>query len=197
MAKSTILLIRHAEKPDTRGVGITQTGDRDDESLTVRGWQRAGGLAQLFSDSDDARLPRPDAIYASGDVKVSRRRGGSKGSRSHRPEETVLPLAAKIGVRPRIKFLKGDEVRLVAELVALKGVTLVSWQHEAIPEIASLILGSDATADVPEKWPKQRYDVVWCFARKKKGHAWKFTQVPQLLLHDNSSSTIRKTVGSK
>jgi hypothetical protein len=181
MAKSTIFLIRHAEKPvHTRGVGITQIGDRDDESLTVRGWQRAGGLAQMFSDSDDARLPRPDAIYASGDEKIRNRRGGRKGSRSHRPEETVLPLAKKNRPKISVKYLKGDEVPLVAALADRTGVTLVCWQHEAIPEIAGLILRSDAPG------PKDRYDVVWRFARKKAGHKRKFTQVPQLLLHGDS-----------
>ena len=40
----TILIIRHAEKPDEAwpGPGLTEQGENDTESLVIRGWQRAG-----------------------------------------------------------------------------------------------------------------------------------------------------------
>src|SRR5580704_1713391 len=48
MARSIILVVRHAEKPDGRlGSGVAQAGTIDKESLTVRGWQRAGALTHL------------------------------------------------------------------------------------------------------------------------------------------------------
>jgi len=42
-----IMVIRHAEKPTSHPppYGITLEGVREKESMTVRGWQRAGALA--------------------------------------------------------------------------------------------------------------------------------------------------------
>ena len=47
------------EGPD---LGIDETGGQDPESLTPRGWQRAGALAVFFGSK--AGLPAPDRIYA-------------------------------------------------------------------------------------------------------------------------------------
>lgn len=46
-----ITIIRHAEKPaaDSPCLGVNDLGEPDDKALTVRGWQRSGGLAHLFS----------------------------------------------------------------------------------------------------------------------------------------------------
>src|SRR5258707_8686182 len=42
MPEQTILIIRHAEKPEAGGdSGVDSTGAPDPRSLTVRGWQRA------------------------------------------------------------------------------------------------------------------------------------------------------------
>ena len=50
MGRTVILVIRHAERPGAAfGEGITESGSLDEESLTVRGWQRAGALAVLLS----------------------------------------------------------------------------------------------------------------------------------------------------
>jgi hypothetical protein len=53
MAPSRIMFIRHAEKPHKppcdNDDGVKKTGEKDNESLTVRGWQRAGALVHFFS----------------------------------------------------------------------------------------------------------------------------------------------------
>jgi hypothetical protein len=72
MAPPTIIMIiRHAEKPDTKGLapfGVNSDGVQDWESLIIQGWQRAGALVVLF---DPARGPLqapglavPSLIYA-------------------------------------------------------------------------------------------------------------------------------------
>jgi broad specificity phosphatase PhoE len=49
MAPARIMFIRHAEKPvDGGDDGVTPKGHADPESLTPRGWQRAGALARFF-----------------------------------------------------------------------------------------------------------------------------------------------------
>src|SRR5688500_19544554 len=56
-----IMLIRHAEKPAKDGApfGITAKGERSKESLEVRGWQRAGALANLRSEEHTSELQSP------------------------------------------------------------------------------------------------------------------------------------------
>lgn len=76
MAATKIMLIRHAEKPNGGTHGVDPSGERDDEDLTVRGWQRAGALARLFLPASgtfsDPRLATPHTIFASGAGKHSK-----------------------------------------------------------------------------------------------------------------------------
>jgi len=71
MASQTILIIRHAEKPEPGGdIGINSQGQPDKESLTPRGWQRAGAWVQLFAppSGQNALLPQPNALFAADHV---------------------------------------------------------------------------------------------------------------------------------
>src|SRR5450631_1094991 len=76
-----IMFIRHAEKPggDDRGVEID--GTKDDGSLTVRGWQRAGALVPFFLTRPELK---PRVIFAC---------AIRHGEKSKRPMQTVTPLA--------------------------------------------------------------------------------------------------------
>jgi hypothetical protein len=38
------------------------------------------------------------------------------------------------------------------------GVVLIAWQHEAIPEMAGLIIGG--STGIPSPWPGDRFDLV-------------------------------------
>ena len=68
---SSISLIRHAEKQlgDGPPHGVLLDGSPDPESLTPRGWQRAGALVGLFipraDGSGGAILPTPTDLFAS------------------------------------------------------------------------------------------------------------------------------------
>jgi broad specificity phosphatase PhoE len=172
-----IMLIRHAEKPDddsdTRGV--TQKGERSHESLDVRGWQRAGALTTLFAPSNghfqNASLARPQFIFASKFLK-------SKGSK--RPIQTITPLADKLGIKINDDFTRSDFESMLEEAFLCKGVVLISWQREYIPEIAQLILDDKKIA--PREWPEDRFDLVWVFDLKRSSTGYGFKQVPQKLL---------------
>jgi hypothetical protein len=51
MPALTLLIIRHAEKPDKGtwpGPGSTFDGTDDPQSLVIRGWERAGAWTALF-----------------------------------------------------------------------------------------------------------------------------------------------------
>jgi len=181
----TIFVIRHAEKPEGKDQGVDQKGKTDEESLIVRGWQRAGALAVFFGSKEG--LPAPDRIFAAAAEKHHDTSDGKVGSKSKRPTETVTPLAEKLGLSIDGTWSKGQEKELVQAVTALDGKTLVCWQHEAIPEIAGLILGS--SKGVPSPWPGDRFDVVWRFT--SSGSAWTFDQVCQQVLAGDSSQPIK------
>jgi hypothetical protein len=175
---TTIILIRHAEKPDGEFQGVNEIGANDPDSLIPRGWQRAGALAVFLAAKSD--LPIPDRIYVSAPDKEKVAPHIKIGSKSNRPLETLAPLASKLNMVPIQTFAKGEEADLVDAIVRFDGTTLVCWQHEAIPQIAGLIMGSNA--GIPDPWPGDRIDVLWTFTRSDIGNAWTFGQMCQRLL---------------
>ncbi len=170
MSAPKILLIRHAEKPDETGSGVTAEGRPSDKSLNVRGWQRAGALAPFFAGSNTPRF-----LLASH-------------SSSDRPRETLIPLSAKLGVAINTDFGKGDEARLAETAKSCDGVVLISWQHEFMAAVANAILGDGTTA--PQEWPKNRFDLVWIFTLDGAAARYAFTQMPQMLLAGDSDQVI-------
>lgn len=181
-----ILLIRHAEKPakDSPPFGVTRKGDRSKESLDVRGWQRAGALTNLLAPPDrrfqHAALARPQFIYASKPVK---RRG------SRRPVETIIPLAEKLGIEINSEYRRSEVESMLDEVFSHKGVVLICWQREYIPQIASYIM--DHKRSVPEEWPDDCFDLIWVFDLDSSSGRYKFKQVPQRLLSGDRASPIR------
>jgi hypothetical protein len=179
------MLIRHAEKPakDSRPYGVTAKGERSKESLAVRGWQRAGALANLLGPTNGRcqhiSLAKPQFLFAS---KPLRRRG------SRRPFETLVPLAQKLAIRINANFPRGDFDSMVEDVVACKGVVLICWQREYIPQIAALILGNNAA---PISWPDDCYDMIWVFDLHPSRTKYSFTQVPQKLLAGDLTTPIK------
>jgi hypothetical protein len=180
-----IMIIRHAEKPPASGepFGVTADGDQDVESLIIQGWQRAGALACLFAPThgplQNAELATPQFLFAS----ESKSGGGSE-----RPVETIAPLASKLGLTPKT-HKKIDIDKVAADAMASGGTALICWQHEDIPSIANVIVGNQTT--VPQKWPGDRFDIVWVFDLDKASNSYSFHQVPQCLLAGDSPNPIQ------
>ncbi|MBS2533438.1 hypothetical protein KGQ20_11710 [Catenulispora sp. NF23] len=181
---NVLMIIRHAEKPTGSGApyGLTSDGTQDSHSLTIQGWTRAGALAALFDPRDAAGNPvalragltRPGTVAASAP--------GTGGSNSKRPEETVTPTAAALGVTLSTQFSVGQEAELAGWLTGPtgpSGPTLVAWEHQHIPDIITHL--GPVTPAPPKSWPGERFDIVYVFTRASGG-GWTFTQVPQMLL---------------
>ncbi len=172
-----IMIVRHAEKPADSGkpFGVNPKGEQDAESLIVAGWQRAGALAVLFAPSHGAlqnpALVTPEYLFAS---------GVAKHSESERPQETITPLAAKLGLTINTQALKGQEGQVAALAMACGGFALIAWEHQNVPLIANAILGDATTA--PQSWPGERFDLVWVFDWDRSNKRYLFSQVPQQLL---------------
>jgi broad specificity phosphatase PhoE len=195
-----IMIIRHGEKPTIKNqppFGVTQDGEQDWESLTVRGWLRAAGLGRLFNPAGNqfpnGALDRPALIYASAPRHPGVALEQDEGSKSKRPLQTITPLAQELNVAPVLDFGKGQEADLAKQILARSGVILISWQHEAIDEIArSLVAGNEPKATIPTEWPSDRFDIVWIFDPPAKGKSrWKFTQVPQRLRPGDADTVIK------
>jgi broad specificity phosphatase PhoE len=183
-----IMIIRHAEKPDGTEPGVDEDGDEDDSSLTPTGWDRARRLVDLFhpaQGSPPAGLTRPTAIYAA---------GATDDGEGQRTRETGAPLADALGLPVSTDYGRGDEKKLVKEIenvadtAARPGVTLISWQHSGIPEIVDDF--ANVTPAPPQEWPENRFDVVWVLTRTAEG--WRFTQVPELVLPQDSADPIEE-----
>jgi hypothetical protein len=183
MPASKIMLIRHAEKPDDKDGGVDQKGNPDKHDLIVRGWQRAGALTQFFANPRDLNgsIKQPANIFAT---------EPSSQTASKRPLHTVTPLAKFLNLNVDSTIAEGSEDALVKAAVAANGVVLIAWHHEAIPAIANLILQNHSA---PQKWPGDRFDVVWIFTRDAPTAPWQFAQAPQLLLAGDSRSVIQSS----
>lgn len=186
MSALSILLIRHAEKPDKSwpGPGLTLEGSADQKSLVIRGWQRAGSWSALFGTGLGGNdLPRPSAIYAANPTAP----GGDEPSQ--RPFETITVLASRLNVTPNINYALGQETDLVAEVIRQTGVVLVCWEHKAIGKsILPAIAGGQVLPTMPRKWDGTRFDVVLRFDRAEPGAAWSFRQLfPRLLSGDSDT----------
>jgi hypothetical protein len=180
MPATRIMLIRHAEKPDDIDGGVDQKGKPDKHDLIVRGWQRAGALVQFFANPHDPNGPikRPAMLFAT---------EPTTGSESNRPLHTVTPLKQWLNIPIDSTIAEGSEQNLVNKALASSGVVLIAWHHEKIRAIANLILQNQ---NAPQKWPGDRFDVVWIFTRAAANGPWTFSQEPQLLLSGDSPDVI-------
>jgi len=181
-----IMVMRHAEKPAKDGApyGVTLDGERHKESLQPRGWQRAGALANLFAPMNGhiqhGSLAKPQFLYAS---KPLRRKG------SRRPIETITPLAEKLAIRINSHYERSDVEGVLEEVFSCRGVVLMCWQREYIPQIAAHILGTER--GVPGLWPEDRFDVIWVFDLDPRSNVYKFRQIPQRLLMGDWATPIK------
>lgn len=173
----SISLIRHGEKQigDALPQGVSVDGTPDPYSMTPRGWQRAGALVGLFVDRPDggapALLPTPTHLFAS---EIGPQ------SQSRRPDETLQPIAARLGLTIAESFLPDQVDELAKALSACDGHVLVAWEHKRIPLIAARLVADTST--VPQLWPDDRYDLVWIIEPGPDGVLSHLRQVPQSLL---------------
>ncbi|WP_345465902.1 hypothetical protein [Deinococcus carri] len=105
----TITVIRHGEKPTgakDSANGVNERGEARSDSLTPRGWQRAGALTALLG-AEQVRAPftRPTVLYTCG-------YHGDPEGQHHRPRETITPLSRKLGLDIHAPLLKTEGAAL-------------------------------------------------------------------------------------
>jgi hypothetical protein len=184
-----IYIIRHGEKPADSSsgppLGVDVDGNRNENSLSPRGWERSGALTVLFSPPVGPKvgLRTPTALYATGyrDAAVTK---------THRPYETLLGLSRRLGVPIQSPDRLGQEAAL-ADAVLNSGaeVVLVCYEHRRIPALVQGIPTVDGTA-IPAAWPDDRYDVIWTLTLDPVAGRYMFGQVPQQLLDGDTDRVI-------
>jgi hypothetical protein len=162
-----ILVIRHAEKPPE---------DAKSVDLSAEGKMRADALPRLFEKSDKRPKPfaAPDFIFATKNTK-----------HSHRPLETVTPLAKKLKLMINSDYADEEYGKLaehIFENTKYAGKTiLIAWHHGKIPELAQKLKVTNA----PEKWNGSVFDRVWQITYDEQGKAVFETRPQQLLPGDS------------
>lgn len=141
MVGVTILIIRHAEKP------------KSGSDLSPAGSARAAAYGRYFNPFSAAPggAFAPDMLIASKDT-----------TRSDRPELTLKPLSAAIGLPIDTRFANHDVKDLAKTLrVGTHGKhILIAWHHGQIPKLIRA-LGGDPDRVLPGgEWPEDVYDWV-------------------------------------
>ena len=133
LANTTILIIRHAEKPESGW------------DLAPAGQERARAYTNYFKNlSLDNQPVKISYIFATAD---------SKGS--HRPRLTVEPTAQALGLPVDSRFADKDVQGLAKDLRANPHgpVILIAWHHGQIPSLLQA-LSADPEKVIPNgKWP--------------------------------------------
>jgi hypothetical protein len=147
---AVILIIRHAENPDT-GRG-----------LSPRGKERAEAYKNYFQTfALDSKQLEPDVIFAAKDSK-----------QSHRPRLTVEPFAKAEKLQIDTRFGNNQSVELATALRATEQGKriLISWRHGDIPALLRA-LGAKPKDLLPNgKWPDPVYDWVILLSYDQEGH---------------------------
>ncbi|KAI9902264.1 hypothetical protein N3K66_004081 [Trichothecium roseum] len=134
VAKPTVYLIRHGEKPDDDGNGLSAEGE-----------QRAQCLRSVFGASSSYNIGKIMAMTPGDDGKRTR------------PYETVLPLSGDLGLDVDLSCDRDDPkcVKDAVEDYDGDGNILICWEHDALTDISEK-LGGD-----PGDYPSDSYDIIW------------------------------------
>ncbi len=180
-APGVVMFIRHGEKPDDPGPphGINRHGERDPHSLSVRGWTRAGALAAMLARVPAAWHPQlavPERIIAT---------KATHDYASKREVATAQPLARRLGIGIDERFGHRDVEAVAGSILGDSRPTLVVWHHGSMADLlARLPIGN--AAEVPRRWPDDRFDLIWVLTRGSQDESYRFTSVAQELLEGDA-----------
>jgi len=165
---STILILRHAEKPK----------DSSNENLSTKGYERAAALVYYFLHN----FPGTDHIFAA---------GIGKHSPSNRPIETITPTAHRLYLIIHEEFLKDQFRAMVKHILAndkyINKQIIICWEHTDIEAIATAFGALHVPKAAP--WPENRFDLVWQLSSNLE-NGYNLVQHPQKLMYGDLDSII-------
>ena len=144
--ESTLLILRHCEK-----LGPSEVDKNGNFHCSYLGQERAYFLATLFG----TRWPNPSQLFA-----LTPERDDHLNFREY---ETLHPLSLKTGIPIEIadeSNLPGQYFRLLQSGDMCGKLTVVSWKHAIIPDLAQR-LGCTEDDGCPSTYPEETFDQVW------------------------------------
>ncbi len=138
LRNTTVLIIRHAEKPD---VG---------RELNAQGQQRAAAYADYFTPlklADETLTPQ--RLIATADSP-----------QSIRPRQTLIPLSQRLQLPIEQPFANNDVDKLVSQLRDSNQAKtiLIAWHHGHINKLIAAFGGNGPALIGQPKWPVGVYD---------------------------------------
>jgi phosphohistidine phosphatase SixA len=144
---TTVVVLRHAERQSLLDA---------DSPLTEAGLRRAQALAPLLAGF------QPGTLYTS-DLK--------------RTQQTLAPLAAKLGLAPLARPKDGSEALAAEILRERRGQTvIVCWHHDLVKK---LVRGLGVKGPLPY-WSLDTYDRLWIVTVPAQGDARLVEKVQEL-----------------
>ena len=137
---AVILIIRHAEKPDS-GTDLSPAGHRHADAY----------VSYFKSFSVDSKPLELDTLYATADTKAS-----------HRPRLTIEPLSKALHLQIHNQFKDHEFAQLAADISSShhEKRILICWHHGEIPDLLRA-LGADPAMLLPDgKWPATEFGWV-------------------------------------
>ncbi len=143
---STIVIVRHAEKPD---LGLGQ--------LTCQGLNRSLALAPVLL----ARYGKPIAIYAPDPAVLKKDQGIPYAY--VRPLATIEPLAIRSGLPVHVEYGMTQVNELATTLLAAPpGTQIVAWEHHWAEALARRLLAQlNAAPDAVPRWGDSDFDGIY------------------------------------
>lgn len=178
-----VMFIRHGEKPGDDGPphGINHKGESDPHSLSVRGWTRAGALAALFGHAPYGTHP---GVVVPGRVVATKSTDDYK---SKREVNTATPTARRLSLDVDESFDHQHAAELAASILADSRPTLVVWHHGSMTDVLQGLPISNRV-DVPQRWPEDRFDLIWTLSKAAGESEYRFAVLPQQLLDGDAAS---------
>jgi broad specificity phosphatase PhoE len=140
LANAVILIIRHAEKPDS-GSGLAPAGKK-----------RAKAYVDYFRNyTVDGQPLKLDYLFASADSKASRR-----------ARLTIEPTSKKLGLSIDTRFEDAQYQKLATEIRTKphgKNI-LICWHHGEIPQLIQALGGNSSQLFRSSKWPDAVFNWV-------------------------------------
>lgn len=168
----TITIIRHGEKPTGQKhspLGVDERGKEQADSLTPRGWQRAGALAVLLGGrAVPTPFLRPTILYTCGYPTDPQ-------GLTRRPRETITPLSLRLGLTIQVPVIKDHGADLATDYVLKESGqdVLICWEHHHIPPMVAALAKALDIKEIPAAgrlWPEDDFSTALIFSRAGQGY---------------------------
>jgi hypothetical protein len=145
-ADSTIVIVRHGEKPD------------DGDNLSCEGLNRALALPAV--------LRRKFGKHAFTVAYVPKLALG-EATKHARMFQTVTPFAVRQGLTVNSNFDEQDVDAIAADALQRSGTVLIVWEHSQIRPLALALHVPESK--LPDEWKGKDFDSIWIVTPTKDG----------------------------